>query len=572
VRVWAGTRQEQDERTGPEPPPESHRRWVWRLAIGAGASVVVVGVAVLVASIVGRPGVSVISSKRALVQVRVTGAGSELVGVRATSGGRSVVLVRTAVGWVPADHMAQGEIVRVTASVRPPSWLRWLLGSGASAARTVRTPVSAPATKIVVASGPGQVPLRFDTPVSVVDYRTAGASMRVVDLPQPTTVVHLSVPSGLAAGSVQVKAAPQPWERVAARLSTITWFAAPTGSQPLALVEPAPGSTAAATDGPITLTFAHPVAKVLGETRPTLTPAVPGVWSEPGPDTLVFTPSGFGFGPGTAVTVGFDRPMSVVGAGAAAKSAASTSYQFTVAPGSLLRLEQILAQLHYLPLNFTPAAGVRAPTTLAAEVATLSHPLAGRFSWRWPSTPAPLQAQWETGSPTVMIKGALMAFDSNAAHYDGYQLDDETVAQLADAPTWNALLHAAAANQVDPAPYSYVYVTETIPETFTLWENGSTVLTSPANTGIGEDPTATGTYPVYVRYTQNYMTGTNPDGTTYDDLVYWINYFNGGDAVHGFVRGSYGFPQSLGCVELPVPTAATAFSDLAVGDLVTVVS
>jgi hypothetical protein len=37
--------------------------------------------------------------------------------------------------------------------------------------------------------------------------------------------------------------------------------------------------------------------------------------------------------------------------------------------------------------------------------------------------------------------------------------------------------------------------------------------------------------------------------------VYWINYFNGGDAVHGFVRASYGFPQSLGCVELPIPTA-----------------
>ena len=61
-----------------------------------------------------------------------------------------------------------------------------------------------------------------------------------------------------------------------------------------------------------------------------------------------------------------------------------------------------------------------------------------------------------------------------------------------------------------------------------------------------------------MRYPQNYMTGTNPDGSTYDDLVQWINYFNGGDAVHGFVRGSFGFPQSLGCVELPVPAAANS--------------
>jgi hypothetical protein len=33
------------------------------------------------------------------------------------------------------------------------------------------------------------------------------------------------------------------------------------------------------------------------------------------------------------------------------------------------------------------------------------------------------------------------------------------------------------------------------------------------------------------------MKGTNPDGTKYDDPVYWISYFNGGDAVHYFDRG-----------------------------------
>jgi lipoprotein-anchoring transpeptidase ErfK/SrfK len=103
-----------------------------------------------------------------------------------------------------------------------------------------------------------------------------------------------------------------------------------------------------------------------------------------------------------------------------------------------------------------------------------------------------------------------------------------------------------------------------------VWENGSTVLTSPTNTGIPAAPTALGTYPIYVRYTFNYMSGFNPDGSYYDDPVYWINYFNGGDAVHGFVRGSYGFPQSLGCVELPIPTAHVAFNHLAIGDLVTV--
>jgi lipoprotein-anchoring transpeptidase ErfK/SrfK len=553
----------------PDSVTPQHRAWVRRLAVGVGALVMLLGVAVLVVFLIGRPRVSLSSSSGALVQTRVGGAGAELAGVAATSAGRPVVLVRTVNGLVPADHMAQGQVVRVTASAVPPSWLRWLLGSGVSAERTVRTPVATPAAKVAVASSAGQIPVRFDTPVSLVEYQSPGASKRVVRLSRPTSVVGLTVSTQLAAGSLKVTAAPQQWERVAPQLTTVTWFAAPTGHEPVALAHPAPGTTTAASDGAITLTFAEPVAKILGATRPKLSPPVAGGWSEPAPNVLVFTPSGFGFGPSTAVTVAFDRPISVVGA-TTTTTARSTHYGFETAPASLLRLEQILAQLHYLPLNFAPAAGVKVPTTFAAEVATLSDPLAGRFSWRWASTPSTLKAQWTNGSSNVMVKGALMAFDSNQAGYDGYQLDDETTAQLANASTVEELLHAAVANQVDPAPYSYVYVTETIPETLTLWENGAVVLTSAANTGISEDPTATGTYPIYVRYTVNYMRGTNPNGTTYDDLVYWINYFNGGDAVHGFVRGSYGFPQSLGCVELPVPTAATVFSHLAIGDLVTV--
>ncbi len=205
-------------------------------------------------------------------------------------------------------------------------------------------------------------------------------------------------------------------------------------------------------------------------------------------------------------------------------------------------------------------------------MATLGSPLKGSFSWRWQSTPASLRAQWQPGSPTVVVKGALMAFlAATESSYNGYTADDETVNQLADA-AWKALLSAAAANRVDPEPYSYVHVSETLPETLIVWENGRTVLTSPTNTGIPVDPTALGTYPIYVRYTVNTMSGTNPDGSAYDDIVYWINYFNGGDAVHGFARGSCGFPQSLGCVELPIPTAHVVFNHLEIGDRVTVAS
>jgi hypothetical protein len=383
------------------------------------------------------------------------------------------------------------------------------------------------------------------------------------------------VPEHQSGGALEVAAAAWPWERPAAQPSTVDWMVAPQDGVPVAAADPVPGAADAALGRPITLTFDEPVAKALGGVRPRISPATAGTWTEPNADTLVFTPQNPGFGPGTAVTVTFGHPVTVVGgsSGVSAVVAASGSYHFTISQVSVLRLQQILAQLRYLPLNFTPAPGVRSPTTLAGEAATLGRPLKGSFSWRWQSTPAALRAQWQPGAPTVMVKGALMAFmaATQSSSYSGYTADADNVNQLVDA-TWKSLLSAAATNQVDPEPYSYVHVSETLPETLTLWENGRTALTTPANTGIPGEATALGTYPIYVRYSFNYMTGFNPDGSHYDDPVYWINYFNGGDALHGFVRASYGFPQSLGCVELPIPTAHVAFNHLAIGDLVTVAS
>jgi hypothetical protein len=73
--------------------------------------------------------------------------------------------------------------------------------------------------------------------------------------------------------------------------------------------------------------------------------------------------------------------------------------------------------------------------------------------------------------------------------------------------------------------------------------------------------------------------GTAPDnafnavtiGNHYDDPnVPWTSYFHGGDVVHGFVRSGYGYPQSLGCVDLSLAAAATAWHDMPYGMLVTV--
>jgi lipoprotein-anchoring transpeptidase ErfK/SrfK len=135
---------------------------------------------------------------------------------------------------------------------------------------------------------------------------------------------------------------------------------------------------------------------------------------------------------------------------------------------------------------------------------------------------------------------------------------------------WSDLLRAVARGKDNPNGYTYALASQNSPETLTVWHNGHVVLKTPANTGIAASPTVDGTFPVYLKFYFSYMKGTNPDGSKYDDPVYYANYFNGGDAVHQFARYSYGWYQSLGCVELPWDAAKTAYGYLSYGSLVTV--
>ena len=142
---------------------------------------------------------------------------------------------------------------------------------------------------------------------------------------------------------------------------------------------------------------------------------------------------------------------------------------------------------------------------------------------------------------------------------------------LADQATWKALIIAAQLDQADPSPYSYVEVSRSSPETLTLYVAGHATFHTLVNTGISVAPTAAGTYPVYLRYTTQTMSGTNPDGSHYSDPgIPWVSYFNGGDALHGFIRATYGWPQSLGCVEMSFASAHVVWPSTQIGTLVTV--
>jgi hypothetical protein len=204
------------------------------------------------------------------------------------------------------------------------------------------------------------------------------------------------------------------------------------------------------------------------------------------------------------------------------------------------------------------------PTTVTKTPLSLKYAtkiIPGNFAWRFTTLTA-LRPQWQVGTNNVVLQGALMRFQ--------YVHNLSTTGQM-DGSTWQSLTSAIVAHQSDPNPYDYVHVTKNLPETVTLYQNGTPIFHTLANTGVSSAPTENGTYPVYLRFTVTTMSGTYPDGTKYSDPgIPWVSYFHGGDALHGFIRSSYGFPQSLGCVEMPFADAAVLWPRTPIGTLVTV--
>jgi peptidoglycan hydrolase-like protein with peptidoglycan-binding domain len=329
-----------------------------------------------------------------------------------------------------------------------------------------------------------------------------------------------------------------------------TTTAAPPPVLAVSAVSPAAGATGVDPGATVTVTFSTPVSPT--GPMPTLSPAVAGAWVAASPTVLTFVATA-PFVPSTTETLTVPGGSAGVQGSHGQTLAAPATSTFTVAPGSELRLQQLLAQLNYLPVSFTPS------TTVSPSQA--ADPAQGTFAWRW--TPQPwLAPLWTQGTTNVLTTGAVMAFeDQHGLTTDG----------IAGPQVWTALLQAAATNATDPNPYDYVYVSKSLPESATVFRNGAQVYSTPANTGVPGATTASGTFPVYLRYKVTTMSGTNPDGTKYHDPgIPWVSYFNGGDALHGFVRPGYGYPQSDGCVEMPPANAAVVWPMTPIGTPVTV--
>lgn len=317
---------------------------------------------------------------------------------------------------------------------------------------------------------------------------------------------------------------------------------------------------------PITVTFSEPVTA--DSPRPLLRPSVPGTWSARG-HSMVFTPS-VPWGQYTGVTITVPGGSRGVRSATGALLTASVTDHFRTGGYSQLALSELLTEQGYLPMTFTPTSNgvTRAAQSAVPKPDPASLTPAGEAYSPPPGTftfdsgyPSSLQSQWTPYSANVLLRGAVMAFESE--HNMPVNAD-------LNAKFWSALFLAQERGQRNQNGYTYAVASQVDPETLTIYHNGHVVLRSLTNTGIPDSPTVNGTFPVYQKYRFQIMSGTNPDGSSYADPVSFVSYFNGGDAVHYFPRAGYGYQQSLGCVELPYTAAERAYPYLTYGSLVTV--
>jgi peptidoglycan hydrolase-like protein with peptidoglycan-binding domain len=449
----------------------------------------------------------------------------------------------------PRKLVPAGEHLNIQVVITRPGWISWLSGGRQRLSLNVTTPVASLRSHYVTIAKGSPVSFHFALPVSAYAYGPSPGQTRRHVLSRPTTTITLAQTA--SAGSVFLSAAPRSWET--GHAVAVSWF--PAGSGATAVANPAPG-TKIKSGQPITLTFSKPVNRALGSQLPPVSPATPGTWHTLNSHTIEFQPQGYGYGLGATVKVGLPSGIRIVGGQQTGQASSAT---WSVPAGSTMRLQQMLATLGYLPVTFTPSTQDIALTPQAQEAAAVSAP-SGKFSMRYPNTPGWLAQSWQPGSFGELTKGAVMAFENNVGMVpDG----------VAGPQVWKSLMNAVIHNQRSSFGYTVADVSEGSPETLTLWHSGHTVMTTPVNTGIPQAPTAQGTFAVFEHLPVTTMSGTNPDGSHYSDPgIPWVSYFNGGDALHGFIRGSYGTPQSLGCVEMPFATAAKVYPYTPIGTIV----
>jgi len=302
---------------------------------------------------------------------------------------------------------------------------------------------------------------------------------------------------------------------------------------------------------PLQLRLSAPPAP--GSALPRLSPHVAGRWTVKG-DLEVFSP--------TPTLLPCSRYTLILPARTESIDHAALgrrrTFRLTVSCPSITALQQALARLGYLGARLRMRGRARPPR--AGE----SRHEAALSIFQPP--PAKLVADPSNAPP---VTGGRLDTVTRAA-LEVYQSDRGLpVTGSPNRATWLALLNDLTVDRHDPHPYTWVQVSESLPERLWLHRGNRLVLTTLVNTGVRGAETPHGIFPIYERFVSTSMAGVDPDGVSYYvPDVPWVNYFYGGDAVHGYPRAAYGFPQSNGCIELPVEAARKIYPMLQIGDLV----
>ena len=147
-----------------------------------------------------------------------------------------------------------------------------------------------------------------------------------------------------------------------------------------------------------------------------------------------------------------------------------------------------------------------------------------------------------------------------------------TVDAFAGPHVWRALLADAIAGKQRTDGYSYVYVHRNVPQLLTLWHNGKVVLTL-----AGQHRRPGRADPA--RHVPGVRAHPGRDDERHGTRTARTTTIPGsaGSATSTAARrstrstaASFGTPQSLGCVELPLATAAKVWPYTPIGTLVTI--
>ncbi len=126
---------------------------------------------------------------------------------------------------------------------------------------------------------------------------------------------------------------------------------------------------------------------------------------------------------------------------------------------------------------------------------------------------------------------------------------------------------------VTPSSFGKLLLVDVNSKKMYAYQNGQIVNTFLVSAGAPATPTPIGEFHIYAKYAVQNMSGFNPNGTPYfQPNVEWVNYFDGGDAVHGV----YWHPlswfgvhnSSHGCVGIPDNEAEWVYNWAPIGTTV----